>query len=364
MAPVKGDKCWRDPALGRFYALEPLVSGTGRARYLIRGTSVEFEYAGAPASQYYDGHGNLSSAAAIRAQLTQMSTGLQALAEFHDKGNLPENKNVTPDGPALYAEYYQLLAQGLGPRADHTYRDVLDGVPWVVTNLGQAYNLTATEELAMWAYSQPDKNVPMAGAVVNPTYMFSHPRWGAFGDGWGALRSALGKLPSLGQLGLGEIPLFRVERALSNLMLQLSMNEEQEIYIYHGLQTNTGKRTTLTWPGPNDAAWSAELGDQPHYGSASIAPSSHSWQQKVYKKGILRFVCPSAQYINAWGGMGILDGGEVLIPPGTVTYYNGIPAQMPWMGGMVTMYTLTEVTGSRTRKIPMLDDYTGDEVKL
>jgi hypothetical protein len=213
-------------------------------------------------------------------------------------------------------------------------------------------------------YSQPNKNVPKVGAVVNPAYMFSHPRWGAFGDGWGALRSALGKIPSLGQLGLGEIPLFRVERPLSNLMLQLKMNEDQEIYIYHGLQTNAGERTSLVWPGPNNAAWSADLGDQPHYGSASIAPSSHSWQRKVYKKGILRFVCPSAQYINAWGGMGLLDGGEVLIPPGTITYYSGAPAQMPWMGGMITMYTLTEVTGSRTRKIPMLDDYTGDEVKL
>jgi hypothetical protein len=364
MAPVNDGKAWKDPALGRFYVLDPVVSATARARYQIEGTTVEFEYAGPPANQYYDGHGNLSNAAAIRAQLTQMSTGLQALAEFHDKGNYPDNQNVTADGPALFGEYSQLLSQGLGPRADSTYNNVLHNAPWAVTNLGQLYHLTAIEELAMWAYSQPNKNIQFAGTDVNPTYMFSHPRWGIFGDGWGALRSALGKIPTLGQLGLGAISLFRVERPDASLMWHLQTNDEMEIYVYHGLQTNAGTTTTHSWPDPNNPEWSAEVGDQPHYASASIAPSSHSWQRKVYKNGILRFVSPSAQYINAWGGMGILDGGEVLIPPGTITYYDGAPVRVPWMGDTVTRYSLTEVTGRRTKNIPMLDDYTGQPVKL
>jgi hypothetical protein len=363
MAPVKDGDLWKDPALGQFYVLEPMVSATTRRRYRVKGTTVEFEYDGAPHNQYHDGvTGQASNAAAIRARLGPLSTGLAALAEFHAKGNLPDKPNVSADGPTLQNEYQQLLHQGIYPRAQTVYDDVLHGKPWTLSNLGQPFHLTELEELAMWAYSQPNKNTQYVGDTVNPTYMFSHPRWGDHGDGWAALTSALGKMPTLDQLGLGAIPLYRVERADSNLMFRLTTNPEEETYIYHGLQTNTDPQVHH-WPGPNDASWSAEIGRQPHYASASIAISSHSWQRKVYKEGVIKFFCPSAQYINAWGGMGLLDGGEVLIPPGTITHYDGVPIRERWMGETVTMYVLTEVTGLRKKGVPLIDDYSGEAVK-
>jgi hypothetical protein len=363
VAPTKTGNVWHDPDIGQVYVLDPVRSTTALPRYRIKGTTVEFEYAVAPVNQYQDGiTGQASSAAAIRAQLGQLSTGLAALAEFHAKGNLPDKPNVTVDGPALHDQYYQLVRQGIGQRADNMYKDVQHGTPWVLSNLGQQFHLTELEELAMWVYSQPNKNVQWAGDQVNPTYMFSHPRWGKHGDGWSALTSALGKMPTLGQLGLGAVPLYRVERESSSLMFRFKYNPDEETYFYHGLQTNSPP-TVHSWPDATSPEWTADIGKQPHYASGSIAISSHSWKPSVYREGVIKFVCPSAQYINAWGGMGVLDGGEVLIPPGVITYYDGVPIQERWMGESVTMYVLTEVTGPRRKGVPLIDDYSGEVVK-
>jgi hypothetical protein len=62
--------------------------------------------------------------------------------------------------------------------------------------------------------------------------------------------------------------------------------------------------------------------------------------------------------------MGIVDGGEVLIPPRTVTYYGGAPITEQWMGVNVTMYLLTEFTGRRRSGIPFIDDHALLDVDL
>lgn len=151
------------------------------------------------------------------------------------------------------------------------------------------------------------------------------------------------------------MPTFRAERSDSELMRFLR-DATEPVYIYHGLQTDGPARFDY-WPDKDHPTWYAEVGRQPHFASASIMPSSHSWKKEVYRNGLIKFYCPSVKYINAWGGMGVLDGGEVLIPPRTITYYSGSPITERWMGTDVTMYVLTEFIDQRRRGIPFVDDH-------
>ncbi|HXP20345.1 MAG TPA: hypothetical protein VN840_11940 [Streptosporangiaceae bacterium] len=360
--PRKVNRHWEDPEIGESYVLEWLGEQDERNRFRIKGTSIEFECA--PSKYYFAG--KLTTIEDIRKRLGVLSTGLGALAEFHAKGNTPENRKVTRDGEALHEQYYELLRRGIGGDSPKVYEDLVAGKPWKLTDLGRIFGFDELEERAMYAYSQPNKNVQFIGEgntkKVNPVYMFSHPQWGKYFIGWSALESALTKIPNLGELGLGSVPTYRVERSGSELMKYLR-EAEGPAYIYHGLQT-TGTKRYDYWPDENSPTWSAEVGNQPHYASASIMPSSHSWQQKAYKNGLIKFYCPSAKYINAWGGMGIVDGGEVLIPPRTITYYSGSPITETWMGTDVTMYVLTEFTGQRRKGIPFVDDHTVIDVDL
>lgn len=215
-------------------------------------------------------------------------------------------------------------------------------------NYGTLFGLDEYEELALKAYGDANKGVKEFGyedthvKTRNPHYMFDDPMWGVYQNGWNALTSALKKLPSLGNLGL-DIPTFRIEREDSKLV-QFLQGTSGPLYICHGMTKD-------------------KKGGQPHFMSASIIPSSHSNVQNSYKRGLVKVMCKSARYINAFSVQGIVDGGEVLIPPGVVTLYKGTPEKQVWMGETVDVYVLTQVTGYLNPHIPIIDDFTLEDRK-
>lgn len=159
--PQKVNGQWKDPAIGGSYVLDKIGEQGSRTRFRIKGTTVEFEY-DSELDQYYDSNG-WTTTEKIRERLGVLSTGLGALAEFHAKGNTPENQEITPDGKALYRQYYQLLERGIGSRSPEVYEEMVAGEPWRLTDLGSIVGVDALEEQAMFAYSQPNKNIQYIG---------------------------------------------------------------------------------------------------------------------------------------------------------------------------------------------------------
>jgi hypothetical protein len=202
---------------------------------------------------------------------------------------------------------------------------------WKLSELGRALGLIKEEEMALYAYSQPNKGDPQSAFYmgINPT------RWGPYYNGWQALNSAVDKLPTLADLGLeGEqIAAFRVERKESKFMENLAA--KAPCYILHGEKMNYQTETR-------------------HFASASVMGSSVHTTEERAKFGRLRFECPSARFIQAFGGMSTaVDGGEVLIPPGLITFCYG-ETYYDSEDEPVT-YTLQEVGFEKHSPQPMLN---------
>ena len=201
----------------------------------------------------------------------------------------------------------------------------------------QVFQLDEYEKRALEAYGNANKGESELEGRRNVHYMFESKSWGPYESGWNALRSALRKLPTLGSLGLS-IPTYRVERPESELMKFLR-GRNTPVYIIHGVTKD-------------------KEGGQLHFMSASIMPSSHSNVPDKYNRGLLKIIGSSACYMNSYSIQGLVDGGEVLFPPLTVTLYDGTPRKQQWMNEEVDVFVLREVAkGSLDPRIPMVEDY-------
>lgn len=217
---------------------------------------------------------------------------------------------------------YQLIEQGpffcehpeivLGPRE-------LDPV-------SRAMGLTSAEELALYKYSQGKKD-----EVTSYGYMAA--------EDWRCLTTAVAKIPSLGQLGI-VAPVFRGDRT-TDFADFLRLRVGSPCYIVHGAAT--------TASGTH------------HLASAAFVANSHGTRAKH----LVRILCASARYVQYWGMHGgSLDGGEVLIPAGTITYYDGEhPHVEAFAGEKKEIFTLIEVEPERVKSnVPCFDDFKGHRV--
>lgn len=242
-----------------------------------------------------------------------------------------------------YDEALRMLGEGVKELADTRFDHPIAGVyskirgygpdegiqsleHYKPTELGAALKLSLLEEKALYAYSQPYKDDP-EGAF----FMGEHERWGDFTTGWNALNSAVHKLPSFKELGLGNnsdevIPAFRTERSDSNFMR--SLPDKAPCYIIHGEKS---------------------MGMTRHFASVSVMGESVHMKEN---QPTLRFECPSAKYIQAFGGMSTaVDGGEALIPPALITFCNGKSSS----GKYGKQFTLREVGKDTLNDQELLD---------
>ena len=242
----------------------------------------------------------------------------------------------------------ELAAVRMGKKLGTVYQEIRNFGPeeglvtlndYEATELGKALGLSKIEEMALYAYSQPYKNKPNGGF-----FMGEHQQWGNYPTGWNALNMAVDKLPSFKDLNLGTkaddaVPVFRTERATSNFMQALPKN--MPCYIIHG---------------------ESSMGMTRHFASTSVMGKSVHMKEG---QPTLRFECPSAKFIQMFGGMSTAtDGGEVFIPPGTITICNNRHT-----GEFGDEYTLQEV-GRDTLKpqdllnprYPIIEDKDGSDV--
>jgi hypothetical protein len=206
-----------------------------------------------------------------------------------------------------------------------------------------AFGLTREEETALYKYSQGRKN-----KSDSPGYMER--------DEWEALGSAVLKIPSMGALGK-VATVFRGERT-SHFTHLLRKRIGKPCYIVHGC--------TKTAAGVY------------HLASAAFTVNRHAMKAR----DLLRIICCSARYIQYWGMHGAsLDGGEVLIPALTITYYDGEPPHIERFGipmeeegrslrlgkrlpsPLKEIFTLVEVDPQDVNQtLPFFDDFKGDFV--
>lgn len=194
--------------------------------------------------------------------------------------------------------------------------------------------LERQELYALKAYGSPFKDQPRYLYYMGPSRRFA-----PFASGWHALSSAIEKLPSLGSLGLGNLCLMRVDRAASKLfaVLQGVAKAGGRIYVVHGMNV-------------------MEFG-QKHLMSTSLMASTHSASKEAYRRGLFCYKCPSGRYMNNFSVQGLLDGGEVLVPPEVVTEFVGITVRR-WMGEDVLCTNLVEVKkGSLDPGVLMIEDF-------
>ena len=182
--------------------------------------------------------------------------------------------------------------------------------------IAQRFKLDVHERLALHCYGSPGKD-----EVSSEFYMGAHSKWGIHKTGWVALNSAIEKLPSFEKLGLENLSLFRVERAGSMLFKQLSKVEHA--YVFHGVRVmNFGQYHLLS--------------------TSLIESTAHSALKENYNRGLFIYRSKSARYMNNFSVQGLLDGGESLIPSGTISYFVGMQ-KVYWLGDLVDCAVLEEV---------------------
>ncbi|HKQ99896.1 MAG TPA: hypothetical protein VJT09_04435 [Pyrinomonadaceae bacterium] len=195
-----------------------------------------------------------------------------------------------------------------------------------------AFGMTFNEETALYKYSQGMKD-----ERNSPGYMERRE--------WDDLASAVNKIPSMGQLGK-VATVFRGDRK-TDFTDFLRGRIGQPCYILHG--------ATRTAAGVE------------HLASAAFTVNSHALRAPA----IVRIICVSARYIQYWGMHGAsLDGGEVLIPSGTFTYYDGEAPHKEKFGFddegpiMKDIFTLVEVERDDVKdELPVFDDFKGNLVR-
>jgi hypothetical protein len=211
-----------------------------------------------------------------------------------------------------------------GPFTDLHPEDVLGNTQRNLVSM--AMGLTRDEEKALYKYSQGRKDEPDSYGHMDD-------------QAWRDLESAVSKIPSMGALGL-ESTVFRGDRTPDFAGFLLS-RYGKPCYVIHGAAT--------TGAGIH------------HLASAAFVANSHGLRALC----LVRIQCKSARYVQYWGMHGAsLDGGEVLIPAGTISYYDGQPAQSEqFWDQSKPVFTLKEVLPNDVKPgIPFFDDFKGNEV--
>jgi hypothetical protein len=194
--------------------------------------------------------------------------------------------------------------------------------------VSKALNLSREEETALYKYSQGLKD-----ERDSPGYMTN--------EQWKDLKTAVNKIPSMGALGTAAT-VFRGDRK-TDFTDFLRSRQGRPCYIVHGAaKTKAGVR---------------------HMSSAAFTLNSHGMRAH----SLIRIICLSARYIQYWGMHGAsLDGGEVLIPAGTISYFDGeAPHKEPFSEdrSLKDIFTLVEVMPGDVRPdIPFFDDFKGATV--
>lgn len=186
--------------------------------------------------------------------------------------------------------------------------------------VARACGLRKNEIEAVWSYTQANKAVESLGeGRSNPSYMLKP--FGSFKDGWGALTSALCKLPSFGRLGM-TVSTFRTVR------------DAKEIAALKALPI--GSRLVL--------GCTPMSGGQRHVTSTAITMSKWTIPSTVLASGgVLCYFGVSGVFINWLGQYGLgMDGGETLYPPGTVMQLSA-KATSEGYQGKVPIFVLEEI---------------------
>jgi len=147
------------------------------------------------------------------------------------------------------------------------------------------------------------------------------------------------KIPSMGSLGMVST-VFRADRT-TDFTDFLRVQLGKPCYIVHG---------------------AAVAGSGIHHlASAAFCMNNHG----IKARTLVRIRCSSARYIQYWGMHGgSMDGGEVLIPAGTICYYDGQPpTDEPFADETKPAFTLVEVSRNDVKpNIPFFDDFKGQSV--